>query len=417
VPEHPVIVVGAGLAGLACARELVRRGLPVTVLESEDRVGGRVVTDVVEGFRIDRGFQVLNTAYPALATVVDLDRLDLRRFPRGVRVRRYGELHDVPHPLSSPTAAARAATSGATDLRGKLALARYAAGILTSSADSIKARPDVAASQAWSEQLPDDVVRDVLVPFMSGVVLDPEVRTSRVFTDLMMRLFASGGSAVPGAGMQRLPEAIAEQLPAGAVRLESPVIEVQRNAVRLLAGREHPAAAVVVATDPWTAQLLVPDLGILPRSQGVTTYYFATRGWADQSATLTVDADRSGIANSVILSATAPGYSGDGRSLIATSTFHRGGSPALTAAEAEAVARELHQAPEADWELVTTRTVPHALPSMPPPLELRKPTWFAERGVWVAGDHRDTSSIQGALVSGTRVARSVAEQLAVGVTP
>ncbi len=410
-----MVVVGAGLAGLACARDLVRRGLVVTVLEAEARVGGRVVTDLVEGFRIDRGFQVLNTAYPALGAVVDLGRLDLRRFPRGVRVRRGGDLHEVPHPLSSPTAGARAAVSGAADLRGKLALARYAAGILASSPESIKARRDVTAVEAWSGQLPDEVVRDVLLPFLSGVVLDPEVRTSRVFTDLMMRLFARGASAVPAAGMQQLPEAIAAGLPEGTIRLESPVLEVQRDAVRLLDGREIPAAAVVVAADPWTAQVLVPDLGALPPMRGVTTYYFAARPWKGQSATLAIDADGSGIANSVILSATAPEYSGDGRSLVATSTFHHGASPMLTAAQAEGVARLLHRAPDDDWELVTTRTIPHALPAMPAPLELRKQTWFAEPGVWIAGDHRDTSSLQGAIVSGRRVARSVARQAAVEV--
>jgi glycine/D-amino acid oxidase-like deaminating enzyme len=409
-----VIVVGAGLAGLACARELSRRGIAVLVVESEDRVGGRVVTDVVDGFRIDRGFQVLNTAYPALPRLVDPNTLDLRAFPRGVRVRRDGVLHEVPHPLSSPGAVARAAASGATDLRGKLALARYAAGVLASRPASLKARRDVPALEAWTEQLPDQVVQDVLVPFMAGVVLDPEVRTSRVFTDLMMRLFAVGGSAVPANGMQRLPEAIAAPLPPGTVRTDAPVLEVHRHAVRLLDGRELPAAAVVVATDPWTAQVLVPDLGTLPAGRGVTTYYFASRPWKDQGAALAVDADRSGIATSVVLTASAPEYSSDDRALIATSTFHRGGSPVLTAAEAEAVARDLHRAPEQDWELVTTRTVPHALPAMPPPLELRKQTWFPERGVWVAGDHRDTSSIQGALVSGTRVARSVTESLTVG---
>ncbi|MFL6021733.1 MAG: NAD(P)/FAD-dependent oxidoreductase [Marmoricola sp.] len=410
--EQRVIVVGAGLAGLACARELSAAGVPVTVLESEDRIGGRVRTDVVDGFTIDRGFQVLNTAYPALGDFVDLGNLDLRSFPRGVRVRRDGVVHEVPHPLSSPTAAARAALSGAAGLRGKLALARYATGLLASSPDSIRGRADLAADDAWSGQLPEQVVRDLLVPFMSGVVLDPEVRTSRIFTDLMMRLFARGTSAVPAAGMQRLPEAIAARLPSGVIRISSPVLEVGPGAVRTVDGRELGAAAVVVATDPWTAQLLVPDLGQLPPSRGVTTYYFATTPWDRQRATLTVDADRSGVANSVVLTATAPEYSRDGRALVATSVFHRGGSPVLTAEETESVARELHQAPDAAWELVATRTVPHALPSMPAPLELRKPTWFPGTGVWVAGDHRDTSSIQGALVSGGRVGRAVARRLA-----
>ncbi|MGO4258551.1 FAD-dependent oxidoreductase [Marmoricola sp. RAF53] len=418
--QLPVVVVGAGLAGLACAHELAALGHPVLVLESTDRVGGRVVTDVVDGFTVDRGFQVLSTAYPALGTFADLDALALRRFPRGVRVRRAGALHEVPHPLASPAAPYRAARSGATDLRGKAALARYAAGLLASSPAAVKRRTDVAATQVWGERLPEQVVRDVLVPFMSGVVLDPRVRTSRVFTDLMMRMFVRGASAVPAAGMQRLPEQVAGRLPAGAVRLESPVVSVSGRSAELADGTTVDAAAVVVAADPWAAQVLVPDLGELPPGRGVTTYYFAAEPWSGADAALAVDADGSGVANSVVLTATAPEYSRDGRALIATSVFHddevpyRG--PVLDVRAAEEVARELHRAPAAAWEPVTTRHVPYALPAMPAPLTLRKPTWFADRGVWVAGDHRDTSSIQGALVSGARVARSVARSLRLGTS-
>jgi hypothetical protein len=412
MPERPVVVVGAGLAGLACARELVRQSLPVVVLEAADRVGGRVVTDVVDGFTIDRGFQVLNTAYPALGSFVDLDDLALRSFPRGVRVRRAGALHDVPHPLASPTAVLRAATSGATDLRGKLALARYATALLATRPDALKRRADVLATRAWDDHLPHQVVEQVLVPFMAGVVLDPDVATSRVFTDLMMRLFARGASAVPAGGMQRLPEAVAAPLPPGVVRTGSPVVGVSHEAVELSGGSIVGASAVVVATDPATAQRLVPDLGVLPPSRGVTTYFHAADPWPGQDGTLAVDADRSGIATSAVLTASAPEYSQDGRSLVATSVFHQDGSPVLDAARAEAVARLLHRAPGRAWDLVATRDVPHALPAMPAPLALRKQTWFPERGVWVAGDHRDTSSIQGALVSGARVGRAVARSVA-----
>ncbi|MEZ0579099.1 NAD(P)/FAD-dependent oxidoreductase [Nocardioides sp. MH1] len=410
MPERPVVVVGAGLAGLACARDLARAGRSVLVLEAADRVGGRIVTDEVDGFQVDRGFQVLNTAYPALSAFVDLGALRLRGFPRGVRVRSGGVVRAVPHPLTSPTAAVRAATSGATGLRGKVALARYAGGLLVSSPAAIKVRQDLPATEAWRERLPDQVVTDVLVPFMAGVVLDADVRTSRVFTDLMMRLFARGDSAVPAEGMQRLPEAIADQLPTGVVRLETPVAAVDRTAVVLADGRQLDASAVVVATDGWTATRLVPDLGPAPSPRGVTTYSFAAPPWARQDGTLAVDADGSGVVNSVVLTASAPEYGDGRRALVSTSVLHTDGGPRLDACAAEAVARELHEAPDADWELVATRHVPRALPAMPAPLELRKPTWCEGSGVWVAGDHRDTSSIQGALVSGGRVARSVLRQ-------
>lgn len=414
MPELPVVVVGAGLAGLACARELQRSGRRVLVLEAADRVGGRVRTDRVDGFLVDHGFQVLNTAYPALPRYVDLPALDLRTLPRGVRLRRAGALHMVPHPLASPTAPLRAATTRAVGPRGKLALGRYTAGLLARGAAGAKRGEDMPAPDAWRAALPEHVVRDLLVPFMSGVVLDPEVRTSRIFTDLMMRLFARGGSAVPATGMQALPEAVGGALAPGVVRLGTPVLSVERDGVELAEGGVVDAAAVVVATDPWTAQALVPEIGALPPARGVTTYFFSSRLWRGQDPTLVVDADHSGVATSVVLSATAPGYAPADRALIATSVFRDDRGPVLDASAAEEVARTLHRAPEGPWELVATRDVPRALPAMPSPLELRKQTWFPGAGVWVAGDHRDTSSIQGALVSGGRVGRAVCEQLSRG---
>lgn len=362
---------------------------------------------MVDGFTIDRGFQVLNTAYPALRTAVDLRRLDLRHLPRGVRVRRRGVLESIPHPWSSPAAVLRAATTGAADLRGKVALARYAAGVLAASPATLKERPDVGARTAWADHVPEAVVEDLLVPFLSGVVLEEEITTSRVFTDLMMRMFARGGSAVPAAGMQALPRLLADGVPPAALRLNAPVAEVDRAGVRLADGTTIDAAAVVVATDPWTAHRLVPELGTPPAARGVTTYYFAARPWGGQDATLTVDADGSGVANSVILTESAPEYSTDGRSLIATSVLHDGAAPALSAERAREVAVALHEAPYADWELIATRDIPQALPAMTAPHPLRKPVHLSGSGLWVAGDHRDTSSLQGALVSGARTASSV----------
>src|SRR5215207_8312415 len=118
----PVVVVGAGLAGLTCAGRLSRRGIDVVVLEAGDAVGGRVRTDRVDGFVIDRGFQVLNTAYPALRATVDLDRVDLRSLPRGARIRRNGRLADVRHPLSSAGAVLQTASSRAASGREKAAI-------------------------------------------------------------------------------------------------------------------------------------------------------------------------------------------------------------------------------------------------------------------------------------------------------
>jgi protoporphyrinogen oxidase len=406
VPDQvDVLVVGAGLAGLHAAVRLAAAGLDVHVVEADGAVGGRMRTDLVDGFRLDRGFQVLSTGYPEAARALDLGALDLRELDSAVVVRSGGRLHRVDNPLAAPTRLPALAISGLLGLRGKATLAAYAAQTLVLPPSALRRRDDVPGPEAWRRAgIPDEAVRNVLVPFLSGVVLEREITTSRRFLDLMMRMFARGRSAVPAGGMQRIPEQLAARLGPGRVHLGSPVSEVH-PAGAVVAGPEVAAGAVVVATDAWTAGRLVPELGAAPAARGVTTYYHAADPWPGQTGTLVVDADGSGVANSVVITAAAPEYSADGRSLVASSVVHDDTGPQPGEDDVRRALAGMHGRDTGDWELVATYDLPHALPAMTAPHRFRRPVRVG--GVVVAGDHRDTSSIQGALVSGRRAAAAV----------
>ena len=171
---HDVVVVGAGLAGLACAHRLTARGLDVLVVDAGDAVGGRVRTDVVDGFRLDRGFQVLNTAYPEVGRVLDLDALDVRALDSAATVVVDGQRARIPNPLHELSGVVDLVRTPVGDTAGKVALGRYAAAVATLPAWMLKRRHDLPAHQAWRDAgIPADVVAHVLVPFLSGVVLDP----------------------------------------------------------------------------------------------------------------------------------------------------------------------------------------------------------------------------------------------------
>lgn len=408
-----MVVVGAGLAGLRCAGLLARAGLDVVVLEASDGVGGRVRTDRVDGFLLDRGFQVFNDAYPAARAALDLPALALRPMDSAVVVRRGGRLRRIGNPLAHPTDAIGLARTDLLGLGQKARLGAYAAAVTTLPTSRLLRRPDVAAQDAWSAAgISAETVDAVLRPFFSGVVLEEQMTTSRRFLDLMMRMFARGRSTVPAGGMGVIPAQLADRLPPSAVRLESPVRAVRPDGVELAGGESLGAGAVVVATDPWTAHELVPELGTPPVANGVTTVYHSGPTLPGQRSTLVADADGSPVASSIVLSAAAPSYAPAGRALVATSLVHDPDAPAAGDDVVLPVLAELHGRPTDGWERLAEYVLPHALPAMPAPHDFARPVRVGE--VYVAGDHRDTSSIQGALVSGRRAAEAVLSDVSIG---
>ncbi|MFI7241550.1 NAD(P)/FAD-dependent oxidoreductase [Streptomyces qinglanensis] len=419
VPRHcDVVVVGAGLAGLAVARRLRDSGVEAVVLEAGDGVGGRIRTDAVDGFLLDRGFQLLNTGYPQLARQVDLERLRLHALPRALRIRTgegWATLSDPRQRMSAVPGLLRAPIG---PLSAKAALAAHAAAAGYLPARVLLRRPDLPSAVSWQRRgLGGAVAERVLGPFFEGVTCDPEQETSSRFTDLMLRMFVRGRAAVPRAGMQALPRQLADGLPDGAVRLHTPVREVRADRVVTEHGTVT-ARAVVLATDADAAHALLPDLAPV-RWRGLTTYYHRVRGLLDADATFVVDAEPSPVTNTVPISEAAPTYAPPDQTLVATTVVPGEGGRDEERRVRERLAR-LYGTGFGELEPLATYAVPRALPSMSAPHPFRRPVEVA--GVLVCGDHRATSSIQGALESAQRAAAAVRARLglprrAVSVAP
>ena len=397
------VVVGAGLAGLCAARRLAAAGVDVVVLEAGGTVGGRVATDVVDGFLLDRGFQVHNTGYPEAARVLDHGALELRAFTPGALIRRGDRLHRVADPRRHPLAAPGTLLAPIGSPLDKVRIALIAARDALTPADRLERAPESTTYEALRARgLSDATIDRFLRPFLAGVFLERELETSSRFFDLVWRTFARGSVCVPAAGMRRIPDQLAAGLPAGAVRLGVEVTAVRPGEVVTDQGTVR-AGAVIVATDPARAGTLLPGLAV-PRLNTVTTIYHTTAEPPVRQPILVLDGEgRSPVVNSVVLTNAAPTYSPDDRALVSTSVL------GLDPPEDGTLRRELERlygASTADWETVATVRVPGALPAAPPPLRIRQPVHLGD-GLFVAGDHRDTPSIQGAMVSGRRAATAV----------
>ena len=364
------IVIGAGLAGLACAADLAAAGLAVAVVEAADAPGGRMRTDQQAGFLLDRGFQVVNTSYPQMQRRIDLRALRLRPFTPGMLLHTgQGRLR-----FTDPT---RRPGRAADLLPGRLASSRdlAALGILSARDMLLPARlirrgRDEATLDALARAgISGELIERLFRPFLAGVFLEDELATSSRFFHLVWRSMLRGSLCLPRHGVQAVPAQLAAGLPPGTIRLETPVSSLTGDGVALADGTELAAPVVVVATGP----------------------------------TLLVDAERT-ILHTAVLTEVMPAYSGDGRALVCATVL--GGTASGQDAAVRTRLAELYETDTGGWELLRAVQVDGALPAMLPPHPLSRACRIRP-GRYVCGDHRATGSVQGALASGARAAREI----------
>ena len=410
----PVAIVGAGLAGLCCARELGRRGVPYTIYEAGDAVGGRIRTDVVDGFRLDRGFQVLLTAYPEAQRVLDYAALDLRAFDPGARVWTGGGFDTVGDPFRRPAQALPTLAASVGSVADKLRVLYLRQSVMRPSLEALWQRPETSTARALRDRygFSQRMVDRFFAPFLGGVLLDPGLGASSRAFEFYFRMFSLGSASVPNAGMQAIPEQIAAGLADGRLHLGRRAEAVEPGALVLDGGERVEARAVVVAVDASAAPALVPGLEA-PTWKSTVQLAWAADEPPVSDPVLLLDGTGKGPVNNVqVMSAVAPGYAPPGRSLVTASVLGDpdGSDEALDDAARRQLAAWFGSGVRA-WRSLPTSRVPHALPALPSLEPPERPVRLAD-GLYVAGDHRRNGSINGAMLAGRHAAEAVARDLA-----
>jgi len=408
--ERPeVLVVGGGLAGLSCARVLAEAGRRVRVLEASDRVGGRVRTERVDGFLVDRGFQVLLTAYPECRAVLDYRALDLRPFYSGADVRVNGAVHRVADPWRHPIAGVRSILAPILTWRDALraaTLRRQFQGRVNPSAGPVVTSTRRFLREAgFSEQ----AIARFFVPFFGGIFLERDLETPSTMFGFVYAMFAEGRAALPADGMEAIPRQLATMLPAGSISAGVRVRRTDPGAVTLADGRRLEADHVVVATDAADAADIRPDLRP-PRWRETVQLAFAAEHAPFDDPILCLDAEGEGPVHHVaVISNVAPTYAPPGAALVSLTVI---GGSALDDEALEAAAREQMRGwfgPAVDrWRLQRIDRVRRALPVIRDANPVEDRSRFAlGPGLWRCGDALENASINGAMVAGRRCAESI----------
>ncbi|MEX0621045.1 MAG: NAD(P)/FAD-dependent oxidoreductase [Solirubrobacterales bacterium] len=407
----PVAIVGAGLAGLRCAGLLTERGVEVEVHEASDGVGGRARTDEVDGFLIDRGFQVLLTAYPEARRALDYESLGLGGFEPGAMIRMNGGFTLFSDPLRRPRTAMAALRSPVATLADKLRLGLMRQETVTRKPSRILSRPDRSARESLEARgFSDGVIERFFRPFFGGVFIDPDLDTSSRLMEIFFRWFSSGEAALPAGGMGAMAEQLADRLKPGTVSFGHRVAEVRPDGYRLEDGEWQDAPAVVVATEEREACRLLGQEP--PRANRTTTcvYFDAPEADIDGRLLFLAPPGEGPVNELAVPSAVSPGYAPAGRSLVSASAV---GEEAKRDDLLDAVKAQIggwfgHGTVDR-WRHLATRRIDYALPDFEPgrfvPGGLPP---MLDSGLFICGDHRESPSIQGALVSGRKVAEAIA---------
>jgi phytoene dehydrogenase-like protein len=419
----PVIVVGAGLAGLTCARLLAQTGTPIVVLEAADGIGGRVRTDVTpEGFVLDRGFQVVFTAYPALRRVLDLRTLDLRPFDNGAAIVTAGGPVLLRDPVRHPEYALGAITAPLLTWGDRARLAQLAISLAAAHWDGVRDVPDTGRSVEQELRVlgfSDQLIEAFFRPFLAGIRLRRDLSTSAAVGLFDLKMLVSGRAALPARGMQALPEALAADLPSGAIRLDTPVLELLRDEDRQVLGVRTPrgemrGSAVVLAADgASTARLTGLDL---PRiGLGSVTLYLAGRQRPYSQKLLALNALPDAFVNdATLLTNIVPEYAPPGWHLLAAHVLDPDGlDDGIVEARARAdLRRWFPHVDLANWRTLAVVRTPHSQFAQPPPARTDLPSARTRwRGLCLAGEITEDSSINGAIRSGETAARLLAHDL------
>ena len=428
--EKDIVIVGAGLAGMRCAELLQRAGFDTLLLEAADAPGGRVRTDIVDGFRLDRGFQILLTAYPETKAVLSYRALKLRKFLPGALVWHGGRFHRFVDPWREPLNAGKFLFDDVVTFGDKWRIALLRARVSRGAPATLFHRPDQSTHQFLRDfGFSAKMIDRFFAPFFGGVFLEAELQTSARYFEFLFRMFAGGAAAVPAEGMERLSQQMAAKLEPGTLQLATKVVAVSRRQQRFLVTTENDveieAKQLVFAVAEHALHPLLIDLLPHTRVQArerrtwnrTTTLYYSAPRSPIEGPILALNGegpDGGPINNLAVMSQVSRRYAPKGQELIAVSVVS---VAPPTDEEMEQLESKVREHAERwfgaetvrHWRLVGAYPLQYALPLA------RTTQWEASAtrvtdNVYVCSDAQETPSLQGALASGRRAAEAILAQ-------
>jgi phytoene dehydrogenase-like protein len=406
------IIIGGGLAGLTAARQLHQNNIDFTLLEATDRVGGRVKTDIIDGYRLDYGFQVLLTAYPEARRWLDYEKLDLKSFsPGAMLLYPDGKKDRIGDPLREMGSLFPTVFSKAGSVMDKLKILSLRNRLSGMSIEEVFQQKEQPTRVVLSEEygFSETMIQRFFAPFFSGIFLEKELTTSRRMFDFVFKMFSESDTAIPNLGMEEIPKQLAASLPEKSIHLNAKVAKIDGQTVSLTDGSQFSAPNIVVATE---ATGLVKELtAVKTKHQSTTHLHFVTNEPPIEKPLIALNTTANRLANNIcVINKVAPGYAPAGKYLVSISVV--GKTDFSEKDLTQNVRKELKvwfgNAVE-NWEHLHTRTVHYALPNQAKiQHEMPVGSMKIREGLFVCGDYLLNGSINAAMRSGRMIGERIA---------
>ena len=412
--DADVIIIGAGLAGLSCARILQKHRINYLLLDGAEKVGGRIRTDVVEGFQLDRGFQVLQTAYPDAKQILSYPNLKLKSFFPGAMIRYQDKFHRLADPFRDLYTAAKGLFSPIGSLKDKLLVGIFRTQVAFETIEKLLQKPEVTTLQRLKTfGFSDAIIDRFFKPLYSGIFLENELSTSSRAFDYNFRMMALGDICLPAEGMEAIPRQLLTMLDPARIRLNSKVASLSENKVILASGESLTAPKIVLAVDQLQACKLL-EVTVVPKMKTVITLYFTASTPPTSSPILFLNAESSGpVMNMCVPTNVCKSYAPEGKALISCSVLKHD-----FVSEEMLVQKVLEQMKQwfgnqvDAWKHLRTYKINNALPAQELPLQdVSSKPMQVRKGLYKCGDYGGIASIQTALQSGRVVGEALAQAI------
>ena len=410
-----VIIIGAGLAGLCCGLALHKEGVPFTILEASDAVGGRVRTDKHQGFLLDRGFQIFLSAYPEAQKVLDYGALNLKPFFSGAVVRTGGKFHSLADPLREPFRAIETLCAPIGTFADKLRVADMRHSLLSEghheSPESVTTLEALKA-RGFSES----IIKKFFRPFLGGIFLDQSLETSAKMFEFVFEMLARKDNTLPEGGMKAIPEQLASYLPADSIRFNAPVESIDGNKVILQNGQQLRGFAIVIATEEPQCKKLLHRPSTARFNSQTCLYFSAEKAPFDEPVLVLNGEEKGEVINLTVPSNVSRSYAPEGMSLI--SAVAANADTMSDATLEEAVRKQMsnwYGKQVQKWKHIRTYRIRYALPDQSPKAIAETDRRYKEgSSMYFCGDYKETGSINGAMLSGRKAAENVLRDLKIG---